>query len=158
MRRKLMINNLRSKMGKFLAFFLFLLIPILASCSSASQNAITATDVWGRSSPASARNAAFYFSLKNSMGIDDALTKAEVAICERAELHETTIDGQGVMSMQHIQQINIASGATVQFEPGGLHLMCIGLKDELKSGDQIPIKLSFANSDDVRVEAEIREP
>lgn len=153
-----MINNLRSKMGKFLPFFLFLLVAILASCSSASQKVITATDVWGRSSPASAQNAAFYFTLQNSMEIDDALTGAEVAICDRAELHETTIDGQGVMSMQHIQQLKIASGTIVRFEPGGLHLMCLGLNDELKIGDQIPIRLSFANSDDVRVEAEIRGP
>ncbi len=158
MLRKLMTKQCPPKMGKFLCFLLFFLVLALAACSSISQNVITATDVWGRTSPTSAQNAAFYFTLKNSMGTADALIRAEVAICGRAELHETTIDDQGVMSMQQFQQINIASGATVQFEPGGLHLMCIGLKNELKIGDQIPIRLSFTNSDDVRVEAEIRGP
>ncbi len=92
------------------------------------------------------------------MGNDDHLVGAEVTICDRVELHETTIDGQGVMSMQHIKQIDVANGATVRFEPGGLHLMCLGLKEELKIGDQILIGLSFANSDDIQVEAEILEP
>jgi copper(I)-binding protein len=145
-------------MVKWLLLFLLPLVFTLPACNPASTDILTATDVWGRTSPASVQNAAFYFTLENSMGTDDDLVGAEVAICDRAELHETTIDGQGVMSMQHIQQINVANGATVRFEPGGLHLMCMGLKEELNAGDQIQIWLSFANSDDIQVEAEIRGP
>ena len=141
-----------------LSFFLLPFILILAACSSAKPEVLEAREAWGRSSPASTQNAAFYLTLENTMGTDDQLIGAEMAICDRVELHETTIDDQSVMRMGHIGQIDIAGGVTVRFEPGGLHLMCIGLKEELKVGEKIPIRLSFAKSDAIQVEAEIREP
>ena len=138
-------------------FPLILMGLVLAACERSDQSPIVVSDVWGRPSPTSAANAAFYMSIHNNGQNPDSLERVEIDICDSAELHETNIDDDGVMRMDHIRKIDISDDETISLEPGGLHVMCLGLKSTLETGEEIPIKLSFANSGDKRVQAEIRE-
>lgn len=137
---------------------LIILSLALAACGPDQQTTVTVSDVWGRPSPQAATNAAFYMKLENATSSDDSLTSATIPICTKTELHETTIDDQGVMSMQHINAVSLPKGQRAQLEPGGLHIMCVGLQAELNLGDHIPITLAFTNTGELQVEAEIREP
>ena len=49
------------------------------------------------------------------------------------EMHETSTDQSGMTGMQPIARIDVGAGATVRLEPGGMHLMIIGL-DRDRSG------------------------
>ena len=69
----------------------------------------------------------------------------------------STIDDDGVMSMQQVAQIVVPAGESVALEPGGLHVMCIDRQVELSPGDRFPITLSFVNAGEIVIEAEIRE-
>jgi len=145
-------------MKSSLVFILFVLIGLaLVACQPADQVDLVVTDIWGRSSPASAENAAFYMNIRNTGRVQDSLESAEIDICDSTQLHETNIDDDGVMSMEHVMKINIPSGEMVSLEPGGFHLMCLGLKSPLEAGEEIPIKLSFAETGELQVQAEIRE-
>jgi copper(I)-binding protein len=104
-----------------------------------------------------ASNAAFYMAIRNTGQEEDTLTEAAIDICGVTELHLSTVDNDGVMSMQHVQQIDIPAGETTMLEPGGLHIMCIDRQAELNPGDQVPISLSFTQAGELIVEAEIRE-
>ena len=128
---------------------------MLVACGGSEQ--ITINDSWGRPSPGSAANAAFYMSIHNNGSEVEELVAADVDICDQIELHESRIDDNGVMSMRHIEKIIIPPGETIDLEPGGLHIMCISRQADLAPGDEIPIRLQFANFGDLTVEAEIRE-
>ena len=128
---------------------------VLVACASSEQ--ITATDLWGRPSPGSATNAAFYGTILNHGAELEELVAADIEICGQTELHKSTLDENSVMSMQHVEKIVIPPGEMIQLEPGGLHIMCIDRQADLDPGDLIPIRLQFANFGELSVEAEIRE-
>jgi len=128
---------------------------LVAACSS-GDDAVTVEDPWGRPSPSSAENAAFYMQLDGAAE-DDLLMSASSSACSVVELHETQMS-DGVMSMQHLPQgIPVPAGATVALEPGGLHVMCMGVQSPFTVGDMIEVGLEFENSGSMTVEAEIRE-
>lgn len=129
----------------------------LVACSSSNQDHIVVKDVWGRPSPMSASNAAFYLAIENKGSAQDALVEASVDICGATELHMSTIDDAGVMSMHQVQQIDVPAGQTLNLEPGGLHIMCIDRQVDLAPGDSVPISLSFTQAGTITVEAEIKE-
>lgn len=49
------------------------------------------------------------------------------------------------MKMRRIAGINLPAGKTVSLEPGGMHIMLIGLIAPLKQGQSFPLTLSFKN-------------
>lgn len=143
---------------KFTAFIVLLLAGLLlGACSSEEQAGIVVEDIWGRPSPMSASNAAFYMAIKNNGQDQDSLVEASIDICGATELHMSSIDDAGVMSMQQVQQIDIPAGETTALEPGGLHVMCISRQADLNPGDSVPISLSFSQAGEIIVEATIRE-
>lgn len=142
---------------RFGLFIILLCSLLLAACGSEDGNGIVVEDVWGRPSPKAASNTAFYMAIRNATQEEDSLIAASVDICGKTELHISTIDDDGVMSMQHVEQIDIPAGETTMLEPGGLHVMCIDRQTDLNPGDSVPISLSFNQAGEMTVEAEIRE-
>lgn len=142
---------------KLLVYSILLATGVLVACGSDEPN-IEVSDVWGRPSPQMAANAAFYMTIENRGGQDDRLVAAEIAICGTAELHESVVDANNVMSMQHVDKIDVPAGETVKLEVGGLHVMCLNRQGDLEAGGLIPITLTFEKSGVVEVEAEIRQP
>lgn len=130
---------------------------LLAACRAGDQNGLVVEEIWGRPSPAAANNAAFYMAIRNTGQEQDTLTAASIELCGATELHMSAIDDAGVMSMQHVQQIDIPAGGITTLEPGGLHIMCMGRQAELNPGDRVPISLSFSQAGELIVEAEISE-
>jgi periplasmic copper chaperone A len=79
---------------------------------------------------------------------------------EDAEVHEMRLEG-GVMKMRAAPRLALPAGKAVTLKPGGYHIMLMGLKQQLKPGDIVPItlKVESANKkvDAVKVNAEVRE-
>ncbi len=134
---------------------LLLLSLVLVACATSEQ--ITATGLWGRPSPGSATNAAFYGTIHNHGAEFEELVAADIDICGRTELHESTLDENSIMSMHHIEKIAIPPGGMIKLEPGGLHIMCIDRQADLDPGDLVPIRLQFLNFGELSVKASIRE-
>lgn len=135
---------------------LFALVSLFMTACGSSEE-ISASGPWGRPSPGSAANAAFYVTLHNHTAEVEELVAAESDICAQVELHESAMDENNVMSMRHVEKIVILPGETVQLEPGGLHIMCIDRLVALEPGDLVPIRLHFAKHGELSIEAEIRE-
>lgn len=117
---------------------------------------IMVMEPWSRPSPAMAGNGAVYMTLVNEGGSDDVLVGAETDVAEVVELHETKMEGD-VMKMQPVPNIPVPAGGSAKLEPGGLHVMLINLKEELKPGDKVTLILQFEKSGPITVEAEVRE-
>lgn len=62
----------------------------------------------------------------------------------------------GVMSMQPAPSLTLAPGATAAIAPGNYHVMLIGVKQPLKSGDSFPLTLAFEQAGAVQVMVAVR--
>lgn len=138
-----------------------------AQCSPAAQETaapapqaggpeMTVMEAWARPSPMSAGNGAVYMNLVNEGDSADALLTAESDVAEAVELHETTMGEDEVMHMQPVARIDVPAGGSASLEPGGKHVMLIGLKQELTPGQTITLTLNFEKSGPLIVEAEVR--
>lgn len=98
---------------------------------------------WARETAGASRVSAIYGVLRN-LGPDDALLRVEVADTPMAEFHETFIDENGIMQMDKIENgIALKSGTHVMLQPGGKHIMLMGLSRELQPGDELALTLHF---------------
>jgi copper(I)-binding protein len=103
-------------------------------------------------------NTAVYLDLTNNGDTDTALVGASADFAETFELHEMVADDEGVMEMRPIdgQTIPLPAGETVTLEPGGLHVMALGVTTELAEGDVVPVTLEFEGGCTITVDAEVR--
>lgn len=93
-----------------------------------------------------------YLSLSNTGKTAATLVRIESAISDKVELHESrTVNGVARMSALPAGA-PVAPGATVKFEPGGKHVMFVGLKQALKVGDKFPASLVFKDGTRAAVE------
>ena len=67
-------------------------------------------------------------------------------------VHET-IMVDDTMRMRHRDAVTVAAGETVMLEPGGLHIMLMGLSNPLRQGDSFAVTL--VTNDDDRVEVDV---
>ncbi len=115
---------------------------------------VTVTGAWVRTGQAGAMTAA-YFTLQNTGTAEDALVSVTASV-GMATMHETTTDASGMTGMQPVETVVIPAGGSVSFEPGGYHVMIMGLSADLKAGDKVELKLVFKNAAPVDVTAEVR--
>lgn len=102
-------------------------------------------------------NSAAYMLLRNSGDIPDKLLRAESDVAEAVELHMSEMKGE-VMTMRPLEYVEVPANGEAELKPGGMHMMLIGLKRDLKPGDVITLVLVFENAGKVSVEAEVRAP
>ncbi|MEO8653668.1 MAG: copper chaperone PCu(A)C [Ramlibacter sp.] len=57
-----------------------------------------------------------------------------------AEVHEMKQEGD-IMRMRPVAKVDLPAGQTVEFKPGGYHLMLMDLKQALKPGTVVPLTL-----------------
>lgn len=126
---------------------------LLSACDSATG--ITVKDAWSRPA-AQGANGAVYFLLQNHSASADELIGVSSDVAEAVEMHETSMDGD-VMQMQQVLSVPVKGKESIEFAPGGLHVMLIGLKQDLKVGDQFQIILQFARADDVTLNVPVQE-
>lgn len=77
------------------------------------------------------------------------LVAAESPVAGTVEIHNMTME-KGVMKMFPVDGIDVPAGKTVKLAPGGYHVMLIGLKQQMKPGERVPLKLTFELADKKR--------
>jgi copper(I)-binding protein len=91
-----------------------------------------------------------YLRLENR-GPADRLIAVQSDVAGSAELHEMKMDGD-VMRMRQIEAVDLPPNQSVSLQPGGSHIMLVGLKAPLKEGEKFPLTLRFQNAGEVKVE------
>jgi len=94
--------------------------------------------------PKTARVGGGYMTLTNNGKTADRLTGINADGFDEVSLHESSTDDMGVARMQPLDGIDLPAGAAVALEPGGMHVMFIGLNDgPFAEGDEISATLTF---------------
>ncbi|MCT2401864.1 copper chaperone PCu(A)C [Novosphingobium mangrovi (ex Huang et al. 2023)] len=88
------------------------------------------------------RPAAAYFRIRNDGDKSATLVSVYIAGAPKAEMHKT--EG-GKMSA--VREIEIAPGQSVEFAPGGLHVMAFDVSDLVKAGGTAELTLTFSDGD-----------
>ena len=121
----------------------------------AQEEHITVQNPWARANPPVVENGAAYMTLINNGQQTDRLVNVSGRVAERIELH-THLKEDGMMKMRRLQAIEMVPGSSTVLEPGGLHMMLIGLQSPLKPGQSFPLTLHFEQAGEMNVEVTVR--
>jgi len=132
------------------------LASVLTSAQAFAAD-ITASDAWARASAGMAGAGAAFMMLKNS-GPADTLIAANADVSKRIELHtHTMVDG--VMQMRQVEGgIPVPANGMQMLQPGGYHVMFMGLNAPLKEGSSFPVTLSFKSGTELTVDVHVMSP
>jgi copper(I)-binding protein len=111
---------------------------------------------WIRATPKGAPVAGGYLTITNNGAEPDRLTGGSLAAAARFEVHEMAMQN-GVMRMRPLTAgVEIKPGETVEFKPGGYHVMFMGLKRQLTAGETVTGTLEFAKAGKVEISYPVR--
>lgn len=154
---------------------LVLLISACGAPSGSNSSKIEIKNAWARSAAAGLGeqdpmqhgnmqtdvgmgfNSAAYMILVNNSKEADRLVSARSPVAAVVELHKSEMKGE-IMSMTPVDFVEITAGGQTELQPGGLHIMLINLKQDLKPGNQIELTLMFEKSGEITIQAEVRAP
>lgn len=151
----------------FLAVVAVLPVAALTSGCGGDPAELAATDAWSRPTPAGATDGVVYLHLTSDTA--DTLVGVQVApeVAAAAELHTSDASGGGghqhgatgggVVTMTPVEEVPVAAGATVEFRPGGNHIMLIDLAEPLEAGDTFTATLRFASGRSLPTEVTVAD-
>ena len=129
---------------------LALTIPTFALAHDAQIGDLSITQPWSRAAGANGTGAGF-LTIRNAGSQEDRLVSASSPAARTVELHTHIRDGE-VMRMRPIAGgIVVPAGQTVTLQPGGLHVMLIGLTEALRQGGEVPLTLRFEKAGEAQV-------
>jgi copper(I)-binding protein len=142
---------------KIRAKFWLIGLVLMSACTAAlADGAVSVKDAYVRAVPPGQPNSASFMMLNNSSDQDRALVAAKSPAAKVVELHtHTMVDG--MMQMRQVPQIDLPAGKMVELKPGGLHVMMIGLTQDLKPGSSVPVTLTFDDGSETTIEAPVKK-
>jgi len=113
-------------------------------------------DAWVRAMPPFQPNSAGYMTVVNRRDTAIAIIGASSSIARKTELHTTRMV-DGLMRMEPLDGLAVAPGERSELEPGGNHLMLIGLEFRPVPGDDITVCLLLLSREQICTLAEVRK-
>ena len=130
-------------------------VPAGADEPAAKGGALRIESAWARPTAPAAANGAAYFVIHDEGKEPDKLVRAGTPVAKVAELHTHLVEGN-VMRMRPVEAIEVHPGTPTVLQPGGLHVMLMGLKAPLKEGERFPLTLTFEKAGEVTVDVTIQ--
>ncbi|WP_037301255.1 copper chaperone PCu(A)C [Rubritepida flocculans] len=126
--------------------------PALAQTIEAG--ALRLENPWTRAANQGAQGAGFLV-IRNTAAEPDRLLAASSPAAQRMELHTHIREGE-VMRMRPVNDIPVPGNGSVSLQPGGLHLMLIGLTQPLVAGQSVPVTLRFERAGEVTIQLAVQ--
>ena len=137
-------------MKPILTFALALGLPTLAAAHDFTAADLEILHPMAFETPVTAKTGAGYLIVNNTGETDDTLLEVR-ADFPKVMLHKSE-EKDGIVSMMHVEKIDIPAGETVELAPGGYHVMFMGLGgDPLEEGEKIKATLVFEHAGEVEI-------
>ena len=120
----------------------------------AGSSSIAVEHAWARATFRGAMTGAAYLTLINSGATDDRLLSVSSPVAKIIQFH-SEINDSGVMKMDQLPTLLVRPGIPVVLKPGGIHMMMLGLNQQLKEGQTFPLTLSFEQAGVIEVTVRI---
>lgn len=124
--------------------------------AATAADSLTIVDPYVRAVPPGQSVSACFMSIKNSSATAHAIVKASSDISKVVELHTHTHEN-GMMMMRQVEKMDIPANGETTLQPGGLHIMLIGLHNELKLDQKVSITLEFEDGSKKEISAPVRK-
>lgn len=96
---------------------------------------------------------AAYFTIDNMSPAPVTVAGVYIDAAEKAEMHQT-VEG----AMEPLDSLHVAAAETVEFKPGGKHVMAFGLKGYLAPASKVEMTLTFSNGDKISAPLIVEAP
>lgn len=124
--------------------------------TATAADSVTVENPFVRAVPPGQPNSAAFMTLVNASDTEHSVKSAASPVAATVELHTHT-NNNGVMEMRQVPQIDVPAKGRTELKPGGLHIMLIGLTQDLKAGEKAAITLTFEDGSTTTVDAPIQE-
>lgn len=131
-------------------------VTLLAACSPQADG-VKVDGAWIRLPAVAGQPGAAYFTLHGGREAE-TLVSVSTRAADRAEIHESTKDSNGVVKMAPLASVDLPVGAQVKFVPGGRHVMLFGMVPNVHAGEKVPLTLRFASGHAVTAVADVAVP
>ena len=138
-------------------YCLLLALALFAVAPAAVASNLEAQEPYARSTPPGMQNSAAYFVLRNHGNQPRHLVAVASSVAAKVELH-THLHEDGMMMMRQVESVEVPRRGVVKLEPGGLHVMLLGLKHPLEPGQHIDLTLQFDDGSSLELRPEVRHP
>ncbi|NPB07065.1 MAG: copper chaperone PCu(A)C [Aquificae bacterium] len=120
-----------------------------------AQPKIKVEDPWIALPPPGPKTTMMGMVVVNEGTEEDCLVAVSTPVARVHELHKTVFEN-GVARMVRQEKVCIPPGSKVEFKHHGYHVMLIDLKEPLKEGQEVPVKLTFEKSGTLEVKARVK--
>lgn len=128
--------------------------PALAQDTVTELGPLRIVNPWTRAAGQGMQGGGFLV-IRNTSATADRLVSASSPAAGRMELHTHIRDGD-VMRMRPVNDIPVPANGEVTLQPGGLHLMLIGLTQPMNVGQSIPVTLRFEQAGEVTIQLAVQ--
>ena len=143
-------------MGSLFRLCILTVIFLFAGNACADSSGVVVDDPYVRAIPPGMKVSAGYMTLNNNTAAEKKLVAASSDSAKNVELHEH-VHKDGMMQMREVESISIPANSSTKIEPGGYHIMLIGLTKAIKEGDVLNIELEFNDGEKQLIKAEVRK-
>ena len=127
------------------------LAALLLSSSFAAAAEVQVRDAWVRATVPAQKVTGAFMTLWSAEAARVVSISSPMA--RRTEMHMTH-HKDGVAHMHAMPAIDLEAGVGYPLQPGGAHVMLIGLTAQLKEGDKVPLTLIVEGRDGTRRKVE----
>ena len=127
------------------------------ACATSAQS-IEVKEAWVRGTVPAQRGTGAFMEITGKSAV--RLVGAASTVAGAVEIHTMTMTN-GVMKMFAVDGIDVPAGKTIKLAPGGYHIMFMGLKQQMKPGERVPLDLLLETADKKRetvsLQVEVRD-
>lgn len=127
--------------------------PVMAQDAKLGDLVVVAP--WARATIGQVKNGAAYLTVANHGAAADRLLAVSTPVAAQAELHGHTMQ-DGVMKMRPVEAIEIGPMQATALQPGGHHVMLMGLENPLVEGATFLLTLTFETAGSLEVEVRVQ--
>jgi len=121
-----------------------------------AAKSIAVSDAYVRAVPPGQPNSAAFMALSNRSAADHALVEVRSDVAQAVELHTHSMK-DGMMQMRRVAQIDVPAGGETRLQPGGLHVMLIGLQRDLQPAEAVSLQFEFEDGSLLELSAPVRK-
>jgi copper(I)-binding protein len=129
---------------------------MLAACSPQADG-VKVDGAWIRLPAVAGQPGAAYFTLHGGREAE-TLVSVSTRAADRAEIHESAKDANGMVKMTPLASLDLPVGSEVKFVPGGKHVMLFGMVANVHAGEKVPLTLRFASGHQATAIADVAVP
>lgn len=137
--------------GVIVAYF----ITVSAIAADYKIGSLKIMGPWSRATPKGASTAIGYMTIKNNGTTPDELIGGSVDFANVLQLHSMTME-DGISKMRELKFVEIGPGQTIEFKPGGSHIMFVGVKHPLSEGEHVKGTLIFEHAGTVQIDYDVQ--